>query len=73
MATLTKRIVPFFGPKQLLSDNAIDKTLYLPCLQHKHRNGVAYGCRAATISLRQPTILKSHDYNTSHVIRNIFF
>ena len=49
-------LVPFFGPKQSLSDNAIDKSLYLPCMQHKTQNGVAYGCRAATIILRQPPI-----------------
>ena len=42
--TLTKILVPFFGPKQSLSDNAIDKSLYLPCIQHKNQNGVAYGC-----------------------------
>ena len=36
-ATLTKMLVPFFGPKQSNSDNAIDKSLYLPCLQHKIR------------------------------------
>ena len=57
-ATLTKMVVPFFGPKQSLS--AIDKSLYLPCIKHKNHNGVAYGCRAATIFLRQPLILKSH-------------
>ena len=72
-ATLTKMLVPFFGPKQSLSDNAIDTSLYLPCIQHKNQNGVAYGCRAATIILRQPPILKSHGYNTSHVMRKIFF
>ena len=65
--------VPFFGPKQSLSDNAIDKSLYLPCIHHKNQNGVAYGCRAATIIQRQPPILKSHGYNTSHVMRKIFF
>ena len=70
-ATLTKMLVPFFGPKQLLSDNAIDKSLYLPCMQHKYQNGAAYGFRAATIILRQPPISKSHGYNTSHVIRKI--
>ena len=53
-------VVPFFGPKQSLSDNAIDKSLYLPCIQHKNQNGVAYGCRAATVILRQHPILKSH-------------
>ena len=68
-ATLTKMLVPFFGPKQSLSDNAIDKFLYLPCIQHKNQNDVAYGCRVATIFLRQPPILKSHGYNTSHVMR----
>ena len=73
LATLTKMLVPFFGPKQSLSDNAVDKSLYLPCIQHKHQNGVAYGCRAATIILRQPPILKSHGDNTSHVMRKIFF
>ena len=52
-ATRTKMLVPFFGPKQSLSDNAIDNSLYLPCIQHKNQNGVAYGCRAATIILRQ--------------------
>ena len=72
-ATLTKMLVPFFGPKQLLSDNANVKSLYLPCIQHKNQNGVAYGCRAATIILRQPPILKSHGYSTSHVMRKIFF
>ena len=55
-ATLTKMLVPIFGPKQSLSDNAIDKYLYLPCIQHKNQNGVAYGWRAATIFLRQPPI-----------------
>ena len=65
-------LVLFFGPKQSLSDNAIDKSLYLPCIQHKTQNGVAYGCRAATIILRQPQILKSHGYNTSYFMR-IFF
>ena len=62
-------LVPFFGPKQSLSDNAIDKSLYLPCIQHKNQNGEAYGCRAATIILRQSPILKSHGYNTSHVMQ----
>ena len=71
--TLTKIVVPDFGPKQSLSDNKIDKSLYLPCIQHKNQNGVAYGCRAAAIILRQPPILKSHGYNTSHVMRKIFF
>ena len=71
--TKKNMLVPFFGPKQSLSYNAIDKFLYLPCIQHKNQNGVAYGCRAATIILRQPTILKSHGYNTSHFMRNIFF
>ena len=66
-------LVLFFGPKQSLSGNAIDKSLYLHCIQHKNKNGVAYGCRAATIILRQPQILKSHGYNTSHVIRKNFF
>ena len=47
-ATLTKMLVPFFGPKQSLSDKAIDKSLYLSCIQHKNQNGVAYDCRAAT-------------------------
>ena len=65
-------LVPFFGPKQSLSDNAVDKSLYLPGIQHKNQNGVAYGCRAATIILRQPPILKSHCYNTSHVLPNMF-
>ena len=72
-ATLTKMLVPFFGSKQTLSDNAIGKSLYLSCIQHKNQNCVAYGCRAATIILRQPPILKSHGYNTSHVMRKIFF
>ena len=72
-ATLTKMLVPFFGPKQSLSDNAIDKSLYLPFIQHKNQNGVAYGCRAATIILMQPPILKSNEYNTSNVMRKIFF
>ena len=72
-ATLTKVLVPFFVPKQSLSDNAIDKSLYLPCIQHKNKNGVAYGCRAATIILRQPPILNSHGYNTSRVMRKIPF
>ena len=72
-ATLTKMLVPFFGPKQSLSDNAVDKSLYLSCIKHKNQNGVAYGCRAATIILRQPPILKSHGYNTSHVMRKIIF
>ena len=72
-ATLTNMLVPFFGPKQSLSDNATDKFLYLPCIQHKNQNGLAYGCRAATIILRQPSILKSHGYNTSHFMRKIFF
>ena len=31
----------FFGHKQSISDNAIDKFLSLPCKQHKHQNGVA--------------------------------
>ena len=66
-------LVLFFGPKQSLNDNAVDKSLYLPGIQHKNQNGVAYGCRVATIILRQPPILKSHCYNTSHVLRNIFF
>ena len=72
-ATQIRMLVPFFEPKQSLSDNAIDKSLYLPCIQHKNQNGVAYGCRAATIILRQPLILKSHGYNTSHVMQKIFF
>ena len=66
-------LVPFFGSKQSLSDNGIDKSLYLPCIQHKNQNGVAYGCKAGTMILRQPPILKSHGYNTSHVMRIIFF
>ena len=72
-ATLTKMLVPFFGPKQSLSDNAVDKSLYLPCIQHKNQNGLAYGYRAATIILRLPQIFKSQGYNTSHVMRNNFF
>ena len=72
-ATLTKMLVAFFGPKQSLSDNAIDKSLYLPCKQHTNQNGVAYGCRSATIILRQPLILKSHGYNYSNVMQKIFF
>ena len=72
-ATLIRMQVPFVGPKQSLSDNAIDKSLYLPCIQHKNQNGVAYGCRAATIILMQPPILKSHGYNNSHVVQKIFF
>ena len=72
-ATLTKMLVHFFGPKQSPSDDPIDKSLYLPCIQHKNQNGVAYGCRAATIILRQPPILKSHGYNTSHVMRKNLF
>ena len=71
-ATRTKMIVLFFGPKQLPRYNAIDKSL-LPCLQHTNQNGVAYGCPSATIILRQPLVLKSHDYNTSHVMRKNFF
>ena len=66
-------LVPFVGPKPSLSDNAIGKSLYLPCIQHKHHNGVAYGCRAAAIILRQPPSLKSHGYNTSNVMRKIPF
>ena len=72
-ATLNKMIVPYFGPKQSLSDSAVDKSLYSPRIQHKNQNDVAYGCRAASIILRQPLILKSHGYNTSHVMRKIFF
>ena len=74
-ATLTKMLVtvPFFGPKQSLSDNPIEKSLYLPCIQHKNQKDVAYGCRTATIILRQLPILKLHGYNTSHVMRKIFF
>ena len=72
-ATLTKMLVPFFGPKQSLNYNAVCKSFYLPCIQHKNQNGVAYGCRAATIILRQPPILMSHGYNTPHVMRKIFF
>ena len=72
-ATLTKMLVPFFGPEQSLSDNAIDKSLHLPCIQHKNQNDVTYGCRAATVILRQPPILKSHGYNTSHFKRKILF
>ena len=71
-ATLTKMLVPFYGPKQSLIDNAIDKSLYLPCIQHKNQNSVAYGCRAATIILRQPPILKSHGYNTLRYAKNLF-
>ena len=65
-------LVPFFGPKQSLSDNAVGKSLYLPCIQHKNQNGVAYGCRAATIILRQPPILNSHGYNTPRYAKNLF-
>ena len=72
-ATLTKMLVLFFGSKQSLSDNAIDKSLYLLCIQHTNQNGVAYGCRSATIILRQPLISKSHGYNTSHVMRKKLF
>ena len=72
-ATLTKMLVPFFGPKQSFSDNAVGKSLYLPCIQHKNKNGVASGCRAATIILRQPQILNSNGYNTPHVMQKIFF
>ena len=72
-ATITKMLVPFYGPKQSLSDNAIDKPLYLSCIQRTNQNGVAYGCRSATIILRQPLILKSHGFNTSHVMRKNFF
>ena len=71
-ATLTKMLIPFFGPKQSLNGNAVGQSLYVPCIQHKNQKGVAYGCRAATIILRQPPILKSHGYNTSHVMRKIF-
>ena len=52
---------------------AIDMSFYLPCIQPKNQNDVAYGCQAATIILRQPPILKSHGYNTSHFMRKIFF
>ena len=73
-ATLTKMLVLFFGPKQSLSDNAIGKSLYLPCIQHKNQNGVAYGCRSATLNNSKATsILKSHGFNTSHVMRKILF
>ena len=72
-ATLTKMLAPFFGPKQSISDNAIDKYLHLPCIQHKNQNDVPYGCRATTIIPRQPPILKSHGYNTLHVMRKIIF
>ena len=58
-ATLTKMLVLFFGPQQPLSDNAMDKSLYLLCIQHKNQNGVAYGCRAATLILRRHPIIKS--------------
>ena len=45
-------LVPFFGPKQSFSDNATDRSLYLPCIKHtKKENGAAYGCRAGTIIL----------------------
>ena len=71
--TLTKMLVASFGPKQSLSGNAIDKSLYLPCTQHKNQNVVAYGYRVATIILRQSPILKSHGYNTSHVMRFFFY
>ena len=70
---VTKMLLPFFGPKQSLSDNAFGKSLYFPCIQHKNQNGVAYGCRAATIILRQPPKLKSHGYKTPHVMRIILF
>ena len=53
-ATLTKMLVPFVGPKQSLSDNAFDKSLYLPCIQHIHQSAVAYGCRSATIIRGNP-------------------
>ena len=33
-AILTKMQVLFFRPNYSLSDNAIDKSLYLPCIQH---------------------------------------
>ena len=66
-------LAPVLGPKQSLSANAIDKSLNFPCLQHNNQNNVAYGCQAETIILRQPPILKSHDYNTSHVMRKVFF
>ena len=72
-ATLTKILVPLFGAKLSLSDNAIYMSLYLPYIQHKNQNGVANGCRAATIILRQRPILMPHGYNTSHVMRKIFF
>ena len=72
-ATLTNMLVPFFGPKQSLNENAFEKSLYLSCIQHENQNDVAYGYRAATIILRQPPILKSHGYNTSNVMRKIIF
>ena len=73
-ATLTKMLVPFFGSKQSLSDNAFDKSFICLAYNTKIRmTSVAFGCLAATIILRQFPIFKSHGYDTSHVMRKIFF
>ena len=36
-ATKTKMLGPCFGPKQSLSGNAFDKSINLPCIEHKIR------------------------------------
>ena len=56
-----------FDPKISLDDNAIDKSRYLPCIQHKNQNDMAYGCRTLTRILRQPPFFfKSQSNNTLH-------
>ena len=51
-------LVPSFLPNISLADNAIDKSRYLPCIQHENQNDFAYGCRVTTRIVRQPPILK---------------
>ena len=45
--------ISFFLTK-IHCDNAIAKSRYLPCIHYQNQNAVAYGCRAATIILKQP-------------------
>ena len=50
---------PGKGTTHLLSNNAIAKYRYFPCIQYQNQTAVAYGCGAATRILRQPPLLKS--------------
>ena len=51
-------LVPSFDPNISLTDNVIDKSHYLLCIQYENQNDVAHGCRVLTRIERQPPIIK---------------